>query len=293
MLTTTEVRRKKVAPRYSRRNRGSGRFGTYVVLCVLASFAMGPLIIFVFNSLKSRADLAAHPLAPPQHFQWSNISTAWEQAGMGRALVNSVEIVSMTVAGTLLVASLAAYAMARLDVPGGRPLMAYLLISSSLPLQLFITPLFYLWTRVGLYDTRVGLALIYVGILSPFATLLMRSFLLGLPNDYEDAARIDGAGERRVLWNVVLPQARPGLLSVALITALGAYNEFLFAVTFIQSPDRLPVSLALFSFRIGGYLQNQVLVNAAGLIMMAPVIALFLLLQRRFVDGMSSSGLVG
>ena len=158
-----------------------------------------------------------------------------------------------------------------------------------MPFQFFLVPLFYIWTRVGLYDNFWGLVLIYVAIFSPFATLLLRSFLVGLPREYEEAARVDGAGELAVLYRVVLPQAWSGLLTVALVTALATYNEFLFAVTFLQSADKQPVGIALYSFR-QGYLQDQTLISAAGLIMLLPVLVLFVLLQRRFTAGMSASG---
>jgi raffinose/stachyose/melibiose transport system permease protein len=168
----------------------------------------------------------------------------------------------------------------------------YLLVGTALPLQLFLVPLFFLWTRLGLYDTIPGLVVIYCAVYSPFATLLLRSFLLTLPRAYEEAARIDGAGELTVLRKVVIPLAWPGFLTVALVAGLAAYNEFLLAVTFIQSADRLPVATAFFSFQ-QGYTQNYALVSAAGLIMLAPMLLVFLLLQRRFVDGITASGLGG
>jgi raffinose/stachyose/melibiose transport system permease protein len=108
--------------------------------------------------------------------------------------------------------------------------------------------------------------------------------------ELEEAARIDGAGELRIAWQVVLPNALPGLLTVALITGLAAYNEFLFAVTFLQSQDKLPVSIAFFSFQTG-YSTDPVLVAAAGTIMLLPLLVLFIVLQRRFVEGMAASGL--
>jgi raffinose/stachyose/melibiose transport system permease protein len=259
---------------------------------VLAAYAVGPLVIFVFSALKTQADLGNHPLSPPTHFEWHNFADAWTQASMGAGLINSVIIVAGTVLGVCVVSGCAAYAMARLNLPGRGGVMMYLIVSSALPIQLFLVPLFYLWTRLNLYDTLFGLIVIYWAIFSPFATLLLRSFLLALPRDYEQAARIDGAGELTVLLRIVLPLSWPGFLTVALVTGLSAYNEFLLAVTFIQTPSRLPVSIALFSFQ-QGYTQNYALVSAAGLIMLAPMVILFLALQRRFISGLVSSGLAG
>jgi raffinose/stachyose/melibiose transport system permease protein len=263
-----------------------------VLLTVLALFAIGPIVLLVFSALKTQSELAANPLGFPQTWQWGNFLTAWQQANMGAGLVNSTVIVGGTVLGTCFIAGCAAYALSRLEIRGRGAFITYLLVSSSLPTQMFLVPLFYIWSNLGLYDTRLGLVLIYCALFSPFATLLLRSFLLTLPKEFEEAARMDGASEMKVLFRVVLPNALPGLLTVALVTGLSAYNEFLFAVTFIQNSDLLPVSTTLFTFQ-QGYTQDYTLISAAGVIMIAPMLILFLLLQRRFIDGLSSSGLGG
>lgn len=264
----------------------------YLVLIVLFAFALGPIVIFVFDSLKSQSQLAADPLGLPLHPQWHNFSDAWSQAAMGAGFVNSAVIVVGTMVGVCVIAGSGAYAMSRLDLPGSGGVMAYLLVSSSLPIQLFLVPLFFLWTRLGLYDTLFGLIIIYWAIFSPFATLLLRSFMISIPHDYDDAARIDGAGEWAVLFRIVLPIAWPGFLTVALVSALSAYNEFLLAVTFIQTNGKMPISTTFFAFQ-QGFTQNYSLISAAGVIMLAPMVILFLLLQRRFVDGITAAGLGG
>jgi raffinose/stachyose/melibiose transport system permease protein len=281
-------------PGPGRRRRGLRDAGplTYVLLAALFIFALGPIVLFFFNALKTPSDLAEHPLGPPRSLEWGNFLTAWTQANMGAGLWNSVVVVAGTVVITCFVAGCAAYALARLEIYGGTAFITYLLVTSSLPTQMFLVPLFYIWSNVGLYDTRLGLVLVYVGLFSPFATLLMRSFMLTLPKEFEEAARVDGAGELKVLTRVVLPNALPGLLTIALVTGLSAYNEFLFAITFIQDSDLLPVSTTFFSFQ-QGFTQDFTLISAAGIIMIAPMLILFLLLQRRFIDGLSSSGLGG
>ncbi|AYG02878.1 carbohydrate ABC transporter permease [Gryllotalpicola protaetiae] len=264
----------------------------YVILIALVAFSMGPIVLSLFAALKTQSQLAADPLGLPTSPQWGNFLVAWTQANMAAGFLNSIIIVGGTVIGVSVIAGLAAYAMARLDLPFSGGFMGYLLVSSALPIQLFLVPLFFLWTKLGLYDTQIGLIIIYCATLSPFATLLLRSFMISIPRDFDDAARIDGAGELRVLFRIVLPIAWPGFLTIALITALDAYNEFLLAQTFIQSPDKMPVSIALYSFR-EGFSQNYVLISAAGWLMLLPMFVLFLILQRRFVDGISASGLTG
>lgn len=269
-----------------------GRYATYAILLLLAVFATGPLLLFLFNALKTPSELAASPLGLPLHPQWHNLLDAWQQANMGIGLRNSAIVVIATAFGVCVIAGGAAYAMARLHVPGSNLFIFYLLVTTSLPIQLFLVPLFYLWSNLGLYDNLFGLIVIYWAVFSPFATLLIRSFMVALPKEYEEAARLDGAGELRVLTRVVLPMAWPGFLTAGLVAGLSAYNEFMLAVTFIQSSDKMPVSTAFFSFQ-SGYTQNYTLISAGGLIMVIPVLIAFLLLQRRFIEGYTSSGMTG
>lgn len=264
----------------------------YAALTVLAVVCLAPLYLFLTSALKSQSELATNPLGLPQDWLWSNLAQAWTIGNIGSGLLNSAIVVTGTVLLVCVVASCAAYALARIEVPGGGAVIVYLLVASSLPIQLFLVPLFYLWAAMGLYDTHLGLILIHSAVFSPFATLLLRSFLVGLPADYENAARIDGAGELTVFRRIVMPMAWPGLLTVALTTTLQSYNEFLLAVTFIQSDEFLPVSSALFNFR-QGFTQDYTLIAAAGVIMAAPMVLAFLLLQRRLIDGIASSGLGG
>jgi len=297
-MTATMINRDPLARpagRLEPSRRGTGRDAgpfVYVLLCLLLLFALGPFVIFVFSALKSQSELATSPLSFPHEIHWSNFVSAWQQANMGAGLVNSVIVVAGTVAGVCVIAGCAAYAMARLNLPGANTYITYLLVTGSVPTQMFLVPLFYLWTRLNLYDSLFGLIVIYWGLFSPFATLLLRSFMLAIPRELDEAARIDGAGEIRLLFRVILPLSAPGFLTIALVSALSAYNEFLIAVTFIQNGALLPVSTTFFGFQ-EGYTQNYPLIGAAGLIMALPMLLLFLALQRRFIDGVSSSGLAG
>ncbi|MBP2381409.1 carbohydrate ABC transporter permease [Brachybacterium sacelli] len=264
----------------------------YVVLVILALICLTPLYLFLTESLKSQAELAANPIGLPREWRWSNFAEAWTTGRIGSGLLNSLIIVTGTVLLVVVVSSLAAYAMARLQVAGSSGVFVYLLVAASLPIQLFLVPLFYLMAQVHLYDTHLGLILIHAAVFSPFATLLLRSFMIDIPKDFEEAARIDGANELTVFARILLPMAWPGVMTVALTVALQSYNEFLLAVTFIQSDEFLPVSSAMFNFK-QGFTQDYSLISAAGVIMAAPMIIGFLLMQRKFMDGLTSSGLGG
>ena len=287
--------------------RSEARWGSYLIAVVLIIYAVAPLVIFASNALKTRTQIAQNPIGLPTTWEWSNFATAWNQADMGRGLINSgiiavstaigvAVIASMAatplkyVRGCALIASMAAYAMTRLNLPAKGGWMVFLLVSTSLPIQLFLVPLVSWWSAIGLYDSQFGLIVIYWALYSPFATLLVRSFLIGMPKDQEEAARIDGAGEFAVFARVVAPMIWPGILTAALVSGLQAYNEFLLAVTFIQDGERLPASLSLYMFQ-QSFTTDWSMVSAAGLIMALPAIVFFILLQRRFIEGYASGGL--
>lgn len=287
-MTSVPQRR---APR--RRRAASSRRGgplVYLVLVLLALYAIGPILVLLFSSLKNPAEISTNPMGPPSEAMWDNFLTAWQNANMAAGLSNSLVIVLATAVGVCLISGAAAYAMVRLDVPAPGALTMYLLVVTALPIQLFLVPLVNWWTRLGLYDTQIGLILIYWAIYSPFSTLLLRSYLIAIPPDYEAAARMDGAGEATVFFRIVLPLIWPGVITAGLVAALQAYNEFLLAVTFIQDNEALPVSISLYSFQ-QGFTVNYALVSAAGIIMILPVLLLFLVLQRRFVEGYASTGM--
>jgi raffinose/stachyose/melibiose transport system permease protein len=265
---------------------------SYVALVLLLVFSLAPLLVFVGNSFKTQAEIGESPLGWPSSLSFANFAEAWSTGNLGTGLRNSTIIVLATVAGVCVIAGCAAYAMARLRLPGANGILLYLLVASALPFQAFLVPLFFLWSELLLYDSLFGLILIYWAIFSPFATLLLRSYLVTLPRELEDAARLDGAGELQVLRQVVLPLAWPGFLTVALVTGLATWNEFLFAITFLQNPDLLPIVTGFLQFQ-QSYTQNYALISAAGVIMLLPMLVLFLLLQRRFVAGLTAAGLKG
>jgi raffinose/stachyose/melibiose transport system permease protein len=275
-----------------RQRREPSKIPYYVILVLLALFALGPLVIVVFNSLKSSAEIGRNPLGLPHSPVFENFPAAWTQGDFSTTMVNSTILTVGTVVGVCIIAGTSAYAMARLDLPGTDAVLLYLFVASAVPFQLFLVPLFFLWSILHLTNTRFGLIVIYWAIFSPLATLLLRSYLVGLPRDFEDAARIDGANELQVMLRVVLPLSWPGLLTVALVTGAYAWNEFFFAITFIQDKNLKPVTTSFLAFQ-STYSQNWGLTSAAAIYIILPIVVLFLFLQRRFISGLTAGGLKG
>jgi raffinose/stachyose/melibiose transport system permease protein len=275
-----------------RQRREPSKIPYYVILVLLVLFALGPLVVLVFNSLKSSAEIGRNPLGLPLSPVFENFPAAWTQGDFSTTMVNSTILTVGTVVGVCIIAGTSAYAMARLDLPGTDAVLLYLFVASAVPFQLFLVPLFFLWSTLHLTNTRFGLIVIYWAIFSPLATLLLRSYLVGLPRDFEDAARIDGANELQVMLRVVLPLSWPGILTVALVSGVAAWNEFFFAITFIQDNNLKPVTTSFLAFQ-SSFSQNWGLTSAAAIYIILPIVVLFLILQRRFISGLTAGGLKG
>lgn len=280
-----------VIPRSGMR-REAGLAPNYVVLTLLLAFAFVPLLILSFNSLKTQAELGKNPLGPPQSFVWENFPKAWEVGNFAHTTRNSGILVTGTVIGVLVLGGMAAYSLAKLNLPGSGLLTLYLLIGTSLPIQLYLVPLFFTWNRLGLVNNLFGLILIYIATNAPFAVFLLRSYMLQLPRDFEDAARVDGAGEWQIFTGIVVPLSWPGFLTVGLVVALSVWNEFLLATVFLTEQDLFTVVTSYNNFA-SRFSRDWTMTSAAALMMILPVIIIFLALQRRFIEGLTQGGLKG
>ncbi len=276
--------------RIFRQRRESSKVINYVVLTLALIFALGPLVVLGFNSLKSSTEAMANPLGPPKEIHLENYGIAWEEGKLSTTARNSAILVVATVTGVLVLGGLAAFSLARLEPPGSNFFMVYMLGGSTLPTFLFLVPLYSLWRVLGLVDTRLGLVLIYVALNSPFAIFLLRSYMVQIPRDFEDAARVDGANELQVLTRVILPLAWPGFLTVGLVTALGVWGEFQIALIFVHVPELFPVTTSYWYFTTR-YSRDWSLTSAGAIMMIAPVLIFFFSLQRQFIEGLTQGGL--
>ena len=274
------------------RRTGFGFLPNYVVLSLLAVFALAPLVILGFNSLKGRAEIGRNPLGFPREFLWQNYPNAWRIGNFSTTLQNSGILVAITVAGVLVLGGMAAYSLAKLNLPGSGAVTLYLLIGSSLPIQLFLVPLFFLWQKLGLVNNLPGLSVIYIAINAPLAIFLLRSYMLQLPADFEDAARIDGANEWKIFTQIIIPLSWPGFLTVGLVVALSVWNEFLLATVFLTDQSKFTVVTSYYNFT-SRFSRDWGLTSAAAMMMIVPIIVIFLGLQRRFVEGLTQGGLKG
>ncbi len=274
----------------TRAQREPNLFPNYLVLTLLLIFALGPLVLLFFNALKSPAEIGRNPIGIPLNPVWENFPRAWEIGNFSTTTRNSVILVVGTVLGVLLTGGMTAYSLAKLDLPGSGPFTLYLLVGSSLPIQLFLVPLFFLWRTFGLVNNLFGLILIYIALNSPVAVFLLRSYMLQLPKDFEDAARVDGASEWEVFRRVVVPLSWPGFLTVGLVVGLSVWNEFLMATVFLTDQDLFTVVTSYYNFT-SRFSRDWGLTSAAAVMMIVPILVIFLALQRRFIEGLTKGGL--
>jgi raffinose/stachyose/melibiose transport system permease protein len=260
------------------------------ILLLLALFALTPLVVLVFNSLKSRTELALDPIGPPSAPQFGNFLEAWETSNFMLHASNSAMLVAGTIALILTLGGMAAYSLARLQLPGGVVVMAYMISLTAFPVWLYLVPLFFQWRQLGLLNSIIGLVLIYTAINSPLAIFLLRAFLLAIPKELEEAAEMDGAGRWRVLVQIILPISWTSFLTVGLVVAVAVWGEFQIAFVMLQDKSKYPITTSFLSFA-ESYGQDWTLTSAVAVMAIVPIIALFIIFQRRFTEGLTQGSL--
>ncbi|MCX5554469.1 carbohydrate ABC transporter permease [Streptomyces sp. NBC_00038] len=264
----------------------------HAVLLVFAATALFPLLLVLLNSFKSNAGVTGSPFALPKSFSLSNFETAWQYGAFGTGFVNSLLLTGTTVVVVLLCSSLAGYVLAGQKIRMWPAVMVYLTMAMTVPIQLFIFPLYAGVAALGLLDNVFAVGVILAAINMPFATFLMRTFFLNVPKELEEAALVDGVNVFQLIHRVLLPVVRPGLITVGIIVGLNAWNDFLISSTFLHDPADQTVTLGFLS--MNGTFSTQLGAMMAGaLILILPVLGVFIALQRYVVDGMAGGAVKG
>ena len=246
-----------------------------------------PIVLAVMNALKTTVEISTNPLAPPTQFQWENFVRAWKNASLGPSLLHSAQVAGLTIVLVCLTAAPCAYVLARQPGRGFRFLTFYFMASITVPVQLYLYPLYFIFAKLGLVNSIPAVAVIYTAMFSPFSIFLLRTYVLSIPYALEEAAEVDGATAWQKFFYVILPMMRPGLLTVAIIVGLNAWNEFVIAVTFLQNDNNVTAIVKFYNLT-GQYSTDWGEMLAAAVIIVLPVVLVFVLLQRRFIDGMTA-----
>lgn len=262
----------------------------YVVLVLFVLLFIGPIAWIAFLSVKTKAEFAVNPLGLPLEPQWGNFIQAWDQGRFSVYLPNTVIYAVAVVIGVGTLACLAGYGLAKLPFPGRGLIFNLFMIGLTLPFLSIMIPLFYIARDLQILGTRWGLILPAVGIGLPFSIFIMRAFFLSIPSELADAARVDGCSEWGVFARVMLPLAWPGLATVAVFEFLNTWSAYLMPLILVQREELRPVALALPLFQ-SRYSAEIQLIAAASIITILPPIIIYLLLQRRFVEGVTAGAL--
>jgi len=275
---------------HHRVTRAAAKVLTYVAMVVLAVGFVLPLVWMVGASLKEEGQvLTVPPTLFPRVPQWSNYTQVLDIIPL--FFWNSVKLAFINVVGLLIVASLAGYAFGRLHFPGRDLLFLLVLATAMIPGIAYLIPQYLVFRQIGWIDTQLPLWV--PRVFTPvFATFLMRQYFKSLPQELEDAARVDGAGTFTIFWRIMLPQTTPALAAIAIFTFLDSWNDLFGPLIYINSEElqTLPVALAQFQ---GEYFTQITLLMAGATIAVLPVILVYVFAQKYFIQGITMSGLKG
>jgi multiple sugar transport system permease protein len=272
----------------TRRRGGVGRVLVYVLLIAIAAFFILPLIVVISASFKYSAEIFTDPGLLPSDPGLENYDALFARAEFLTWFRNSAVVSSVGTLLTLAITSLSAYAFARIDFPFKNLLFGLMIGTLVLPSIMFLVPQFKLIAEIGLYDTLP--ALVLPGLAGVFGVFFMRQFFLGLPVELEEAAYVDGASRLRTFVAIALPMAGPALATLAVITFLAFWNDYLWPVIICNDNCTLPAGLRLLQRQYTG---DPGLVMAGATVAAVPVLILYLLLQRFIVQSVASSGIKG
>ena len=265
----------------------------YATLTVGAFIMVLPFLYMLSTSFKSQAYvLTIPPQFIPHPATAANYTEAWTSHDFGRYFLNSVFVAVLTTFFSLLLSSMMAYGFARFAFRGKEALYRILLLGLMIPAMMLIIPQFVLAKYLGLLDSFAGLVVFYVGASLPLNTFLLRGFFAAIPAELEQAMLVDGANSWTRYRRLILPLAKPALATATIFTFLGSWDEYAWALTIINTPGKqtLPLAIALFQ---GENSTRWGLVFAASAIAVIPVITVFLIFQRYFVQGLTSGAFKG
>jgi multiple sugar transport system permease protein len=263
----------------------------YVVLIVLALIIVLPLVWMLLTSFKTDSDAVRNPYSIPNPFSLDGYQTLLNgQQPIFRWLWNSFAAASVQTILVLITASMGAYALARLDFPGKRVVFGLIISTLLVPPVVFLIPNYLIVQNLGWLDSI--LAITVPGAAGAFGIFFLRQFFVGLPVEIEEAARIDGAGDLRIFLQIVLPLARPALATLAVLTFLNNWNDFLWPVYVLLSPDNMTLQPGL-SMLQGAYRTHFGIVMAGAVVASVPVLVLFGIAQRQIVESVAGTGVKG
>lgn len=261
-------------------------YGVYAILITLSLTMVYPFAYIIMNAFKDNIEYLRNPNGPPTAWTLGTMQAAINDSNLLQGAVNSAFVVSVSVIGVAILASMAGYALAKLPFLGRRPVFFLIISGMMVPFQVILVPLYVQMAHLGLIDTFRVLIALYITTSCPFGVFLMRSFFQGLPNELLEAAQIDGYSFNAIFWRIMLPIARPALFTLGALTFVGLWNDLLIALVFTQSDAKRTMTVDV-SNLIGRFLTNYPEVFAGLLLSSIPTIIFFLAFQRYLTKGLT------
>jgi multiple sugar transport system permease protein len=272
--------------------RKTSNAGTYAFLVIGLVVMVGPFLWMLLGSIKPEADfLTSTPTLLPSVPTADNYGRLFDQLDFPRFFFNSLVIALAVTVGTLVFCPMLGYALAKLPWRGKRLVMGLVLATLMVPAGITLIPNFILMSNLGLVNSYPGLILPFLA--GPFGVFLLRQFMLGIPDELLEAARMDGANEFRIFWSVVMPIATPVLATLGILTFLGSWNNFLYPLVMATEPQMYTLPVALATFATGQYQADHGMLMAGSVILVVPVLIVFILFQRWITEGIATTGLKG
>jgi raffinose/stachyose/melibiose transport system permease protein len=266
--------------------------GSYLIMGILVVLTVYPMIWMILGSVKSLGEFYTNIWGLPHAWHWANFSQAWSQVQLAQKFINSIIATVGTLVLTMPLCAMAGYAFAKVDFPFRRYFYYFVFAGIIIPFGVTAIPVLTTEISLGLFDTRLGLILVYAAQNLPFGIFLMYSFFQSIPGDLEEAALIDGCNRFKAFVRVVLPLAKPGLATLLVFTGTSVWNEYLMASVLIHQPNLETLPLGLVNFTTAHSTNYPELFAALSTVTL-PVIMLYLAAQRQFISGLTAGALKG
>ncbi|WP_026424200.1 carbohydrate ABC transporter permease [Actinokineospora inagensis] len=291
------VERPTPAPARRRVNRGGNPVLSglsHLALVIWAGTVILPILWTFLASFKTNTQIFTQPLGLPSSIHWDSWGRAWDKANIGRYLFNSVLVVGLSTAGTMLLGAMAAYVLARFSFRGSRFLYVMFVSGMVFPVFLALVPLFFVVRNLGLLDTYTGLILVYIAYSLPFTVFFLTAFFRTLPSQIAEAAIIDGASHTRTFFQIMVPMAKPGLISITIFNVIGQWNQYLLPIVLLSGnvQDKWVLTQGIANISTNaGYQADWPGLFAALSMTIIPALVIYLIFQRQIQAGLTSGAI--
>ncbi|MBO0995192.1 carbohydrate ABC transporter permease [Bacillus sp. SD088] len=289
---TVEVKKTNPIPKRSRKKINLFTLIIHFFVICGSLIMIFPFLWSISSSLKDISQIfIVPPEVIPNPFVWSNYPDSLQAMPFGKAYWNSFYITFLVVGVSLLTASMAAYAFAKIKFRGSNFLFIFFLATMMVPNQVTMIPLYMIMDKIGWLDTHLSI-IVPGALFNAFAVFLLRQFIMGIPNELEEAAIMDGANPIKIYWEIILPLVKPALAAVGIFLFLGSWNNFLQPLIYLSTPELFTVPLLLNYFK-GLYATDWALMMAGSTISIIPVLIVYIIAQKHIIEGVALTGIKG